>query len=227
MLRAGGGVVPAAAWTPLSMPNLAAWFRDTIVGSPVDQWTDLSGNARHALGSGGTRPIYTASDATLNNLPSVGFTQFKYLQSALPALSDPFAVFAVAYCATADLGAIFDDAAFPGIAKHFQFAAGNMRILEGGNVTGAAYSNNTKTFVGALFNGASSIIWKDARTGIAANATSSTAATTGFTVGNNRNLDTGAATFAEYLIVTGSPAQADIDSLGTYLAARYAMTIGA
>lgn len=223
-----GGGGSAASWSPISMPNLAAWYRtDVVVGSPVSQWTDQGGGGYHLTGVGATKPTYSASDAALNGLPSITTTGLLWLQNASLALTDPFAVFLVGYASTGAIAAAFDDAAFPGISKQFLFSSGNMRIIEGGSVLGAAYSDNTKTFAGALFNGASSTIWKDAKTGVPANATSSTAATTGITVGNNRNNDSGGVTLAEVVIVTGSPAQPDINSLANYFAARYSMTIGA
>lgn len=66
----GGG-----PFTPGSLPNLVTWVRsDTVVGSPVSQWTDLSGNGNHIVQATlAKRPAINASDAQYNGLPSLAF----------------------------------------------------------------------------------------------------------------------------------------------------------
>lgn len=57
---------------PLLLPNLAYWYDAFSItglagGSPVDQWNDLSGNARHMTSTLTARPVYMPS--AFNNLP--------------------------------------------------------------------------------------------------------------------------------------------------------------
>jgi hypothetical protein len=70
MLLAVGG-----AFKPAALPNLVLWTRaDTVVGSPVSQWTDLSGNGNHIVQATlAKRPAVNASDAQYNNLPSLAW----------------------------------------------------------------------------------------------------------------------------------------------------------
>lgn len=65
------------SFTPMSISGLQIWHRSDNVelsGSNVTQWTDLSGNGRHAVPiNSSTNPTYTASDASFNNKPSITF----------------------------------------------------------------------------------------------------------------------------------------------------------
>lgn len=60
-----------------SQPQNVLWLKSDVGVSTssgfVDGWSDQSGNNNHAVGSGGTRPGYTSSDANFNNLPSINF----------------------------------------------------------------------------------------------------------------------------------------------------------
>lgn len=59
-------------WTPAELSPLA-WYRsDSVVGSPVSTWTDLSGNGYHATGSGSARP--TISAGALNGCDALVFS---------------------------------------------------------------------------------------------------------------------------------------------------------
>lgn len=73
--RSGPPPAPAAGNGPAGIHNVTGWYRaDTVVGSPVSQWTDLSGFNRHfTQGTGGLQPAITVSVASLNNQPAVTF----------------------------------------------------------------------------------------------------------------------------------------------------------
>lgn len=65
------------AFSPLDIPNLAAWYRAdmgiTLNGATVSAWADQSGNARHMTqATAGKQPTYTA--VGINGRPSVTFT---------------------------------------------------------------------------------------------------------------------------------------------------------
>lgn len=53
---------------------LLCWVRsDLVVGSPVTQWTDKSGNGNHLTASTTARPTFNASSANFNGQPSLTF----------------------------------------------------------------------------------------------------------------------------------------------------------
>jgi hypothetical protein len=71
---------PTQEWTPADITT-ALWLDaadgTTVTGSPVSQWSDKSGNGRHATqGSSGLRPTYTS---TLNGLPVLTFDGTSFL----------------------------------------------------------------------------------------------------------------------------------------------------
>lgn len=82
----GSTLTAAAPSTPLTIITsvpVAQWVRSDLgitQGTGVSAWADQSGNARDfTQGTGAAQPLYTASDATLNNLPTVscnGTAQF-------------------------------------------------------------------------------------------------------------------------------------------------------
>lgn len=54
--------------------NYRADLGNVTIATGVSQWTDLSGNGRHYTQAGTTQqPLHTASDATLNNNPTITF----------------------------------------------------------------------------------------------------------------------------------------------------------
>ncbi|MBY0355517.1 MAG: hypothetical protein K2Q12_07280 [Rickettsiales bacterium] len=67
--------LPIAAFSPLLIPNLHAWFDAsdaatiTASGGLVSQWNDKSGNARHATAAGAARPAIQS--AVINGLDSL------------------------------------------------------------------------------------------------------------------------------------------------------------
>lgn len=75
------GSSAAPAWTPLDLTNPAAVICDHLSSRTDDgaglctQWDDRSGNANHFSQSGasGLRPLIVASDAGVNNLPTLEF----------------------------------------------------------------------------------------------------------------------------------------------------------
>jgi hypothetical protein len=54
--------------------GLAGWWKaDSLSTTPVDTWSDSSGNSRNVASTGGTRPAYSSSIAAANNKPGVVF----------------------------------------------------------------------------------------------------------------------------------------------------------
>lgn len=81
------GGAAGAAWTPAELTSLALWLDAddagtiTLNGSNVSQWSDKSGNARHAVqATAAYQPLYSA--AGFNGKPTVRFNQNFLLETA-------------------------------------------------------------------------------------------------------------------------------------------------
>jgi hypothetical protein len=80
---------------PTQIPGLQLWLdaadASTIVGSPVTQWNDKSGNGRNATATGSTITV-----STLNGVPAINYDGSSYLTAPVTAgVADPFTVFVV------------------------------------------------------------------------------------------------------------------------------------
>lgn len=100
-LASSFGRAPHAAgpWSPLSLPNLVAWYDASNAASitassgAVSQWNDLSGNGLHLVQATGARQPTTGVD-TINGLNAINFTSGQGLHIA-HALAAPLSVLIV------------------------------------------------------------------------------------------------------------------------------------
>lgn len=73
--KPSGIVAPSTPLTIITSVTVAQWVRGDLgvtLGTGVATWADQSGNARDfTQGTGSAQPIYAASDATLNNQPTL------------------------------------------------------------------------------------------------------------------------------------------------------------
>jgi hypothetical protein len=100
--------------TPAGLPGLTCWLRDeyTASSSNVSQWTDKSGNGRHATSSGGNRPVVSTA-AGVGNHEIYTFAQANYSFMTLGAKSNfltasAFTIYALIYAGAAS-GKILND----------------------------------------------------------------------------------------------------------------------
>jgi hypothetical protein len=94
--------------TPVEIPDCALWLDANDRGSistnatgSVIQWNDKSGNARHVgQASNAIRPTLSASNGSLNNLPTIGFSGMGALTSSTfsSVTSQPMTYFFVTRC---------------------------------------------------------------------------------------------------------------------------------
>ncbi|HEX6114101.1 MAG TPA: hypothetical protein VFZ10_17510 [Geminicoccaceae bacterium] len=84
-------------WNPRFIGNDLAWFHDVaasgfaLTGDAVDQWNDLSKNARHWVQTGASRPLKTFDGAGREVVRFDGTDDLMALTGALPTLQ-PFSV---------------------------------------------------------------------------------------------------------------------------------------
>lgn len=95
-----GSVTPA-------VPGPAVWHRADIgvTGTTtVDAWADISGNGRHATGSGGTRPALVTTDTSYAGHPTINFASSKVLANASwgATITGSVTVFFVGNCGATD-----------------------------------------------------------------------------------------------------------------------------
>lgn len=96
----GGGVAPAAPWTPSSLSSLAHWYRGTdvvLASTKITTMTDLvsSGGANATQGTDAARPVYSATIASLGSKPGAVFTRAstQFIRAGLfTAISQPFTI---------------------------------------------------------------------------------------------------------------------------------------
>lgn len=103
-IRIGLGLSPVlgsgAPFTPAAFPSLAMWFDAsntasiTESGGAVSQWSDLSGNGRHATQStAGAKP--TTGSVTVNGRNALSFDGGDFLSGSSPAISQPRSLYMV------------------------------------------------------------------------------------------------------------------------------------
>lgn len=62
----------SAAFTPASTAGVILWANAaTVVGSPVSQWTDKTGNGNHLTAAGANQPAIVASNAAFGGKPTL------------------------------------------------------------------------------------------------------------------------------------------------------------
>lgn len=217
---------------PLQVSGIQGWFdADKISGvsdgGDVATWNDSSFNGR-ALTEATNRPTYHLNQ--YNGKPCVRFNGTSDILSSasFTTVAQPATQFLVAKVITADLTLNTTHyltncgGAQQSILVVDSLTNETFRISAGASITGPAKDTNLHVFVG-LFNGASSNIRVDGGAGTGGNA--STGGMSQFFLGAR----TGAAEFTncdicEFIPYSGSLALADINKLGTYLAAKWGTT---
>ena len=156
---AGGGFDPLSVGTPLVWYDLGVC---TQGGGIVTALPDQSGNANDATVPAGDEPVYTATDATLNNLPTMGFPAADKLHVETPDLGLTTGAFTAAIVFTCAGSYVFS----PSNALGELYAPGG--VLTGSNDDGT--TNLTGPTMPAIAvaiyvaNGASSKLYVNAYT---------------------------------------------------------------
>lgn len=235
MMQAGG----AAPFVPTDITGIAGWWRaDLLVTQAalaVSAWGDLSGSgdANRILvqSVAGKKPTLTASNAAANNQATIGFASAssQQLDSAgnwSAAVSQPYSIFLVGK----DGGAGFQGWASntaSSVAINYGNGSANMVMYAGSFLASNQGASSSPKMVGAIFDGATSKIYENARTPRntgAAGATALAQLTLGANPGAGIYLN---GWLAEVLVYAKILSAGEIDQLCTYFTGRYALAIGA
>lgn len=238
-LGVGGRGHAPAAFVPTAISGLAGWWRGDLLVTEsslaVSAWGDSSGSgdANRVLvqATGGKKPTLTASNAAANNQATIDFVSASSQQldstgNWSAALSQPYSIFMVGK----DGGGGFQGWASntaSSVAINYGNGSANMVLYAGSFLASDQGASASPKMVGAVFNDTSSKIYENARTPRNTGAGGATALAQ-LTLGANP----GAGIYlngwlAEVVVYSKALSAGDIDSLCTYFAARYALTIGA
>ena len=231
------GQVPvfSQGFLPSSLTGLQLWLRsDSVVtdgAGNVSQWTDQSGNARHALQStAGFRPSYVGSDPLYAGLPSLQFSansDTRMLVASLPQ-AQPYTCYAVAFPASSGAQAIISDQANGGMA----ILSLNNTIYQAINpfpLGAASGSSALAHVIAAIGDNAvtQNSIFVDSTTAVTGNT--GAAAFTALTIGREAPTGSPAESFTgsivEILVYSGVHSAAQVKSVMGYLADRYGLTV--
>lgn len=211
----------ANADIPLTVANCKLWLKaDSLVlnnNDPVGTWTDSSGTGNSPTATGTDRPTYKTS--IVNSKPVVRFASPQKLTVTFAAsFTQPATVFAVC-----DLGRPWEGQGatrqmlYSRTAATFQMFAGTSQF---GGANGVA---GTFRVVAAIFNGASSKLWLNGGSA-AISANAGTAAQPNLSMMRDVGGTTYPGDVAELIAYSASLSLTDINTIGSYLATKYART---
>ncbi len=226
-------------FTPLNIPNIAAWFdaSDTTsiahVSNGVSQWNDKSGNLNHATqGTANYRPI--TNTVTVNGKNALDFD----------GSEDHLNMAAALYSLTAGANTTFT------VYKSDNAGDATQRIWVGSNGTGRFQMQLLTTSVGYLHSGTSTSgivsktvardtnvhcvvgvrsgtsqsIYQDGGT-VATNTNATNSTLTSYTIsGNNTSGVRFDGKFCEKIIYSRALTTAELNQVGAYLAAKWGHT---
>jgi hypothetical protein len=208
----------------------------TLSGSDVLSMVDQSGNAYDAVAPAGppdgyAPPLYVASDANYNDLPSVHFPvgAVSALTTTGPSSigTDPFTLVVI--------GHVSDDSP---VAPYFVTTNSGLSASAEGTTwkfdsNGDEFSTGFDATVPAInvfiFNGASSKFYQNDKTATSVNMTTAHNVSSGWHIGSYRNdnaIFSASGPITRVIIYAGALLQADVETLLDGLGALYGFTIG-
>ena len=227
------------AFNPPDIAGLIGWWatdgtlwQDSVatvpVGGdtqPVGRWDDASGGGRHLLqATGGFRPAFYTN--IQNGRAVVRFDGSDDFLRAVYTQAQPVTIFMVAKATGVSARYSFDGGGgSPGTAGSLYWAAANQLRIHAGTAqlaTAGTSALNTWYVWSAIFNGASSGLWQNGVSLIAANAGANT--TGGFTLGATTGGSVPEAQdVGEVLIYNSALSSTDRSTVETYLNGRWAV----
>lgn len=224
--------------SPNQISNLIAWFRadkgTTLSGSSVNGWADQSGTGDNNKNLVGTShaPTLNASDASYNNQPSISFASAssQYLISGTwsSSLSQPATIFVVGNTDGTATKQFFVDGqgATQRMAIYNHSSATGLSAYAGTDLAPTGLVDGSPMAIGAVFNGASSSVYVNAKTAKITGQAGNNVIT-GIVVGADltaANLLNGK--ICEVIYYSRSLLQTEINSILTYFNTRYQIIIG-
>lgn len=233
--RAGGRSPGGASFDPSQIPDLFAWYRGdlgiTLNGADVSDWADQSGNSRD-LSEATNQPLYTASDASFNNQPTLTFDgvneKLGRLAFNLGASGTGFTLFVVA-----DFQSNISDGNLAGYAANNvgirQSVSPNFFIqgrVAGTNVTSSVTESGPESYLLCLDDpGNRAELWVAGNLEVASDPFGSTIAASGdFYVGTNGDATLfGNSAIAEVLLLNRPATSTEKQNLFAYATSRYGL----
>jgi len=222
----------AAAFSPTDISDLICWFDAgagiTLNSGNVSDWEDQSGNANDLAQSTATdQPLYTATNADLNNMPSVDFDGVtEFMETAGFAggdLSQPNTLFFAGKRNDSTASRYVYDGLTSSKRHAFYTLSNNATHFAGVNLSGSTYGTGAHVF-GSQWNSGSSKIFKDGGTADASGDNGSFALA-GLTVGakfdHTSELDFD---LAELILYDKLLSDTEMNDVGNYLADKYGTT---
>lgn len=218
----------AAPWSPAMLPNLAAWYDAQAVqasaDSPLAQWDDLSGRARHMTqGATAAQPAYRANG--LNGHPSVQFDGSNdYMRAAIDSYTGVWTVYVVGQWTAATLSSsqwMLDglSSTDSGTRLGFYRSSSGFAITRGTNLVSASADNLVHRH--KLVYAGTSTITTDG-TQIASGGTGTNIETSHLMVGARGTLANWfAGHVGELIYIQGTVAPEDDAKVAAYLQARW------
>lgn len=212
--------------------NLIAWFDAskgiTLNGADVSQWDDQSGNGNNLIqGTEANQPLFNSSDANFNNQASLTFdgVSERLVRTTFVGgeLSQPNTIFLVyKFADTAATYVVLDGKT----TRHLFFSSTTVSTIMHGGTNQNIHAVSTTTHVLVLlFNGASSLAWRD---GILSTPAGSPGTSTfnGIVLGANQpeNLSFMNGEISEILVYNKDLSGAEKNIVGNYQANRYGTT---
>jgi hypothetical protein len=196
-------------------------------GDPVGYWTDKSGNAKHVQQTDPTKKPLLKTGANGQNAKSVLLFNGtnNYLDSVTTnGLTQPYTFFAVAKTTVGTYGALqlYDST---GTERSFfgkdYMATSQMRAYAGSQITGAVHGSTYNYYCG-IFNGASTVIYKNTVSIITGNP--GTQGLSILRVGANISInELWSGQVAELLFFSGAISGGNQTLMNSYLAAKWGL----
>lgn len=214
---------------PTHLPGCVLWLRAdlgiTKDGSDrVSAWADQSGLGHDVTqGVGSEQPLWEAT--AFNGYPCVTANGLdEHMQSAAWTLNQPSTVFAVArlIAATAVPQTLVDGTAV-NTRRLYENGGAEFRIYAG-SVGPSTAADTSRHVLAAVFDGASSMIYKD-NTGVAGSCGSSAASGVALFRPGGAAVQYGNFELAELALFDSALAAASIARLSQYAGARYGITV--
>ena len=230
---AGGFTYNKTPWAVTSA-NMVGWWRadqGVTQSSGVTGWADLSGNALNLASSGAGKPVFTASDASFNNKPSISFSTDtgRYLETAgAPTASISSAIFMAASVGDTTANRFF--CFIQGPTKYFYRNTSSKLIYSSTGTLTSSTNLTTASVIGYATTGhlgTDAAMYINSATANASGATvDQTFVTSLFTLGNYAaHAGSCMGAIPECVFFDAPLSAGDTSDVINYLGTRYAITI--
>jgi len=212
---------------PSNISNLQLWLKadSGIAASPVQTWSDVSGNGFAAVQPvSSKRPTQTAAVAVLNNHPVVTFSGTKFMRVLNLNQNSPLTIFALWNIATSNTVPTLFDGVAASNRVILRQSAGTLTATAGQSLTYPKSATFNYIFNSIVYNGTNSELFENGN--LKASGDLGTNTLVGFTIGANQ--DTSFTTYylkgnvAEIIVYNKALSATERQQVEGYLRNKYA-----